>query len=399
MMRNPQHRRDAGDGQPALVAMVAGEASGDFLGAHLMTALRKRFPRLRFAGIGGPKMEDAGFDSWFPMEKLAVRGYAEVLRHYAGIVMMRRKLGQRLLAARPSLFVGIDAPDFNLALERRLKAGGIPTVHYVSPSLWAWRGYRIRAIAKSVSKMLVLFPFEEAIYRKAGVPVEYVGHPLAEQIPMQYDVAQVREQLKLPPGRKIIALLPGSRQAELRYLAPVFVRAAARISEQQPSVHFLVPLVSRETRAIFEQAQYDAAARELPLTILFGHAREAIAAAHVVLVASGTASLEAALYRKPMVITYKMAETTYQIMSRMRYLPWVGLPNIIAGEFLVPELVQHEATPENLAQALLNALDDPVVAKRLPERLGRIHEMLRRDSTTVVTEALLPWLAPASSAA
>jgi lipid-A-disaccharide synthase len=383
------------DAGTPLVAMVAGEASGDFLGAHLMTALRKRLPKLRFAGIGGPRMEDLGFDSWFPMERLAVRGYAEVLRHYPGLVMMRRQLGRRLIAARPAVFVGIDAPDFNLGLERRLKAGGVPTVHYVSPSVWAWRGNRVRQIARSVSKMLVLFPFEEDIYRKAGVPVAYVGHPLAEQIPMQYDVELAREQLKLPAGRRVFALLPGSRQSEVRYMAPAFVRAAVRIAEQLPSAHFLVPLVSRETRAIFEQALYDAGNPELGLTILFGHAREAIAAAHAVLVASGTATLETALYRKPMVIAYTMAKATHRIMSRMRYQPWIGLPNIIAGEFIVPELIQEEATPENLAQALLNALNDPVVARRLPERLAHMHELLRRDSAAVISDALMPWLARA----
>jgi lipid-A-disaccharide synthase len=383
------------DAGTPLVAMVAGEASGDFLGAHLMTALRKRLPKLRFAGIGGPRMEGLGFDSWFPMERLAVRGYAEVLRHYPGLVMMRRQLGRRLIAARPAVFVGIDAPDFNLGLERRLKAGGVPTVHYVSPSVWAWRGNRVRQIARSVSKMLVLFPFEEDIYRKAGVPVAYVGHPLAEQIPMQYDVELAREQLKLPAGRRVFALLPGSRQSEVRYMAPAFVRAAVRIAEQLPSAHFLVPLVSRETRAIFEQALYDAGNPELGLTILFGHAREAIAAAHAVLVASGTATLETALYRKPMVIAYTMAKATHRIMSRMRYQPWIGLPNIIAGEFIVPELIQEEATPENLAQALLNALNDPVVARRLPERLAHMHELLRRDSAAVISDALMPWLARA----
>jgi lipid-A-disaccharide synthase len=385
-------------GQP-LVAMVAGEASGDFLGAHLMTALRQRFPKLRFAGIGGPRMEGQGFDSWYPMERLAVRGYAEVLRQYPGLVLMRGRLARRLAAARPALFIGVDAPDFNLGLERRLKARGIPTVHYVSPSVWAWRGNRVRAIARAVSRMLVLFPFEEEIYRKAGVPVTYVGHPLAEEIPMQYDVELAREQLKLPPGRRVFVLMPGSRQAEVRYMAPAFVRAAMRIAEQMPTAHFLVPLVSRETRAIFEQAMYEAGNPELALTILFGHAREAIAAAHAVLVASGTATLETALYRKPMVIAYRMAKSSYRLMSRMAYQPWVGLPNIIAGEFIVPELIQDEATPENLAQALLNALNDPVVAKRLPERLGQMHELLRRDSSAIVAEALSPWLARASSAA
>jgi len=396
-MKNDRERpeREAGP----LVAIVAGEASGDFLGAHLIAALRRSYPRLRFAGIGGPKMEGEGFESWFPMERLAVRGYVEVLKHFAGLVMMRRRLKRRLIAERPALFIGIDAPDFNLSLERALKAQGIPTVHYVSPSLWAWRGGRIRAIARSVSKMLVVFPFEEELYRNAGIPVAYVGHPLASLIPLQYDLEQIREQLKLPGGRKVLVLLPGSRQSELEYMAPIFVRAALRIVEQLPSAIFLVPLVSRETRAIFEQALYDAGATELPLTVLFGHAREAIAAADAVLVASGTATLEAALYRKPMVIAYRVSSITAAIMRRLQYLPWVGLPNIIAGEFLVPELLQEEATPENLAQALVNILNDPVVAKHLPERFAAMHELLHRDSAAILAQAFAPWLARASSAA
>jgi len=378
--------------QPITVGIVAGETSGDFLGAHLMTALRERAPAVRFVGIGGPKMEAAGLETWFPMEKLAVRGYVEVLRHFPEIVAIRRRLAKRLAAARPALFIGIDAPDFNLPLERRLKQGGIPTLHYVSPSLWAWRGGRMRSIARSVSRMLVLFPFEEALYRDAGIPVTCVGHPLADIVPDGDQTALAREQLRLTGDGKIIALLPGSRQSELRYMAPTFLRTAKIIAERQPDVRFLVPLASRETRAIFEAAQYDADAGELPLTLLFGHAQDALAAADVALVASGTATLEAALLRKPMVITYRMAELTWRLMSRMRYQPWVGLPNIIAGEFLVPELLQHEATPENLAQALLNSLNDPVVARRLPERFGELHRLLRRDAAARASEAVLPWL-------
>ena len=372
--------------------MVAGEASGDFLGAHLIAALRKKIPGLQFAGIGGPKMVAEGFDSWFPMEKLAVRGYVEVLRHFSEIHGIRRKLRRQLLAARPRLFVGIDAPDFNLPLERKLKRGGIPTVHYVSPSLWAWRGGRMAAIAKSVNKMLVLFPFEEPLYRAAGVPVAYVGHPLADSSSDEDESVAAREQLRLSAARKVIALLPGSRQSEVRYMAPGFVETAKLIAARQPAVHFLVPLVSRETRAIFEEAMYDAGAAELPLTVLFGHAHDAIAACDVALVASGTATLEAALARKPMVITYRMAELTYRMMSKMATLPWVGLPNIIAGEFLVPEILQHEATPDNLAQAVLNSLNDPVVNRRLPERLDQIRRLLRRDTAARATETLLPWL-------
>jgi len=372
--------------------MVAGEASGDYLGAHLIAALRARVPNLHFVGIGGPRMEAQGLDSWYPMEKLAVRGYVEVLRHFPEILAIRMKLRRRLVSAPPRLFIGVDAPDFNLPLERSLKQSGIPTIHYVSPSLWAWRGGRISAIARSVSKMLVLFPFEEPLYRAAGVPVAYVGHPLADATSEENGTETAREQLRLPSAGKVIALLPGSRQSEVQYMASTFVHTAKMIAVRQPAVHFLVPLVSRETRAIFEEAIYAADAGSLPLSILFGHAREAIAACDVALVASGTATLETALARKPMVITYKVAELTYRLMSKMGYLPWVGLPNIIAGEFIVPEILQHDATPENLAQAVLNSLNDPAVNRRLPERLEQIRQLLRQDTATRATDALMPWL-------
>lgn len=379
-------------GGSTLIGMVAGEASGDFLGAHLIAALRERLPGARFAGIGGPKMEAAGFESWFPMEKLAVRGYSEVLRHYLEIVGIRRRLTRRLLRENPALFVGIDAPDFNLRLERRLKSSGIATLHYVSPSIWAWRGRRIREIGRSANQVLALFPFEVPIYRRAGIPVAYVGHPLADVIPTEDTTLAAREKLRVPGGRKIIGLLPGSRQSELQYMAAVFLRTAELIAERLPQVHFLAPLASRETRTQFESALYAAGAQDLPLTVLFGHAREAIAASDAVLVASGTATLETALYRKPMVITYKMANASWKLMSRMRYQPFVGLPNIIAGEFIVPELLQEDATPENLAQALLNILFDPAIRERLPERLAQIHRTLRQDTANRAAEAVLPWL-------
>jgi lipid-A-disaccharide synthase len=375
--------------------MVAGEASGDFLGAHLIAALRERVRGLRFVGIGGPRMESQGFESWFPMEKLAVRGYVEVLRHFFEILSIRRKLERRLIEATPRLFIGVDAPDFNLGLERKLKHAGIPAVHYVSPSLWGWRSGRMASIAKSVDKVLVLFPFEEALYRDAGVPVAYVGHPMADQTSDDDGTAAAREQLKLPAAHKIIALLPGSRQSELHYMAECFVQTAKLIAARQPAVHFLVPLISRETRALFEEAVYAAGASDLPLTVLFGHARDALAACDVALVASGTATLETALARKPMVITYKMAELTARMMTRMATVPYAGLPNIIAGEFVVPEILQRDATPENLAQAVLNSLNDPVVARRLPERLDRMRQLLRVDTAARASEALLPWLRPA----
>lgn len=382
---------------PLTIGMVAGEASGDLLGAHLIAALRTHLPDARFVGIGGPKMQAQGLDSLFPMERLAVRGYAEVLRHYPGLVWMRRKLRLALLEARPQLFIGVDAPDFNLGLEAGLKRAGVPVVHYVSPSIWAWRGGRIAAIARSVDQVLTLFPFEEAIYRKAGVAATYVGHPLADLIPEQDQTASTRAQLKISPERKVFALLPGSRQSELRYMADTFIATAKLLAQKIEQPLFLVPLVSRETREIFEAALYRANAPELPLTILFGHARDALAAADVALVASGTATLEAALLKKPMVITYKMAAGSWLLMRRMGYLPYIGLPNILAGEFVVPELLQHDATPENLAQALHNALTDSVVRARLPQRFSAIHRELKRNTAEQAAKAVLPLLARAAA--
>ena len=379
------------------IGMVAGESSGDLLGAHLIAALRPHLPGARFIGIGGPKMQAQGLNSLFPMERLAVRGYAEVLRHYPGLAWMRHKLRLALLQARPQLFIGVDAPDFNLGLEAGLKRAGVPVVHYVSPSIWAWRGGRVAAIARSVDHVLTLFPFEPEIYRKAGIAATYVGHPLADLIPEHDQTAGARAQLRIAPERKVIALLPGSRQSELRYMADTFIATAKLLEQKIERPLFLVPLVSRETREIFEAALRRADAAELPLTILFGHAREALAAADIALVASGTATLEAALLKKPMVITYKMAGASWLLMRRMGYLPYIGLPNILAGEFVVPELLQHDATPENLAQALHNALRDGVVRARLPQRFAAIHRQLKCDTAEQAARAVLPLLARAAA--
>lgn len=380
------------------IGMVAGEASGDLLGAHLIAALRTHLPDARFIGIGGPRMQSQGLVSLYPMERLAVRGYAEVLRHYPGLLWMRRKLRLALLQAQPRLFIGVDAPDFNLGLEAGLKRAGVPVVHYVSPSVWAWRGGRIAAIARSVDRMLTLFPFEPEIYRKAGVAATYVGHPLADLVPEQDQTADSRTQLKIAPHRQVIALLPGSRQSELRYMADTFIATAKLLAQKIEKPLFLVPLVSRETREIFEAALRRADAADLPLTILFGHAREALAAADVALVASGTATLEAALLKKPMVITYKMAPASWLLMRRMGYMPYVGLPNILAGEFVVPELLQSDATPENLAQALHNVLKDSVVRERLPQRFAAIHRQLKCNTAEQAARAVLPLLASAAAA-
>ena len=379
--------------QRVTIGMVAGEASGDLLGAHLIAALRSHLPHAKYIGIGGPKMQSQGLDALFPMECLAVRGYAEVLQHYPGLVWMRRKLRRALLKARPQLFIGVDAPDFNLSLEAGLKRAGVPVAHYVSPSIWAWRGRRIHTIARSVDHVLTLFPFEEALYRKAGIAATYVGHPLADLIPEENQTDATRGRLRIAPERRVIALLPGSRQSEVRYMARTFIETAKVLAQKIDRVLFLVPLISRETREIFEAELYRADAAELPLTILFGHAQEALAAADVALVASGTVALEAALLKKPMVIAYKMAEISYQLMRRMGYLPYVGLPNILAGEFVVPELLQHDATPDNLAQATFNALNDTVIRARLPQRFAAIHRELKRNTAEQAAKALLPLLA------
>ena len=380
----------------ASIALVAGEASGDLLGSHLIGALGARRGGLAFHGIGGPRMTGRGFDSWYPMEKLAVRGYVEVLRHYREIIAIRRRLQSRLLDERPQLFVGIDAPDINLDLEYRLKAAGIPTMHYVSPSIWAWRRSRLRRIARSVSHMLVLFPFETGIYREAGVPVTYVGHPVADSIPLSVDKPAAREQLRLSRRNMVIALLPGSRQSELRYMADTFVQTAKRLHSTLGDVHFVCPTASRPTRDLFEEAIHRNDATEVPLTLMFGHSHEALAAADFALVASGTATLETALFKTPMVIVYKMSPLTWSIMRRMLYMPYVGLPNILAGEFLVDELMQDAATPEALSAALLALVRDTARQKRQVERFAEIHLTLRQDNASKSAQAVLDVLDNAS---
>ena len=379
-------------GRPRTIAIVAGEASGDLLGSQLILALREHLPALNVVGIGGPRMEAAGMDVWFPLEKLAVRGYFEVLRHYFEIVEIRRKLRRRLLKIRPDVFIGIDAPDFNLDLERGLKARGIPTVHYVSPAIWMWRRERLGKIKRAVSRMLTLFPFEADIYRDAGVDVAFVGHPLADMLDHIPRDDAARDQLRLPPASPVVALLPGSRQSELKYMADLFIRTAKLIHARLPHAVFLVPLTTRETRVMFETALYHNDAEELPLTIMFGHAQEAMAAADVVLVASGTATLEAALLCKPMVITYKMPPATYWLLQGKGYLPYYGLPNILAREFVVPEFIQDDATPQNLSQALLNLLADVATRDRIAARFAAMSASLHRGAARQAALAVLPML-------
>ncbi len=372
--------------------MVAGEASGDLLGAHLIAALRARRPALRFAGIGGPRMQRQGFESLYPMERLGVRGYAEVLGRYREIMRMRRALVQRLLADPPAMFIGIDSSDFNLDIEKRLKQAGIPAVQYVGPSVWAWRGWRIRRIARSVTHVLALFPFEPAIYERAGVPVTYVGHPLADLIPLEPAKSEARAQLRLPAAGRVVALLPGSRGSELHYMADLFVQTARRLVQDLSGAHFVCPLVSRETRELFEAAIRRHRAEELPLTLLFGHSHEALAAADVALVASGTATLEAALFKTPMVITYRQSPLTWFLMRRMLYLDRIGLPNILAGEPVVPEFIQDRANPGRIAEALLALIGDGAAQRRQIEHFRAIHAMLRQNTAEKAADAVLKVL-------
>ncbi|HEY5897470.1 MAG TPA: lipid-A-disaccharide synthase [Burkholderiales bacterium] len=379
-------------GRQTRVGMVAGEASGDLLAAHLIAALKARRPGIEFAGIGGPRMMAEGLQSRYPMDKLSVRGYAEALRHYREIMGIRRDLARAMLAARPDLFIGVDSSDFNLGLERQLKEAGIPAIHYVSPAVWAWRRWRVKRIARSVDRILVMYPFEKPLYEAAGVPVTYVGHPLADVIPLEPPKDEARAQLRLPAGKLIVALLPGSRRSELQYMASAFVLAAHRFRQEVPEVHFVCPMVTRETRDLFERAIYENQRTDLPLTLLFGHSHEALAAADLALVASGTATLETALFKTPMVIAYRQSPITWALMRQMLYLPYVGMPNILAGERLVPELLQDQATPANLAGALLTLLRDTAAQKRQIERFREFHELLRQNTADKAADAVLSLL-------
>ena len=373
--------------------MVAGETSADHLGSRLMEALRRRLAEVEFCGVGGPRMIAAGFDSWFSHERLTVHGLIEAVRCAFDLFTIRRELLRRLLALKPQLFVGIDLPDFNLSIARRLKRAGIPTAHLVSPTVWAWRPGRVKTVRRAVSHILVLFPFEEAIYQAAGIPVTFIGHPLADEIPQHIAREAVRDDLRLPPGGPVIALLPGSRQSELERMTEPFILAAKLLAEGIPDVRFLVPLVTRETRERFEEALFRHDAQDLPLTLLFGHAQEALAACDVALATSGTVTLEAALIGRPMVIAYRLGPLNYAIGRHLIRVRHIGLPNILCGDWVVPEFVQDDVTPENLTQAVANLLADNWVREAIERRFGRLHAELARDAAERAADALLPLMA------
>ncbi len=372
-------------------AMVAGEVSGDLLAGLLIQGLQSHWPKARGFGIGGPRMRSLGFEAWWPHEKLAVRGYVEVLRHYRGIVAIRNQLRERLLAQPPDVFIGVDAPDFNLDLEANLKAAGVPTVHFVCPSIWAWRPERIEKIRLSVDHMLCIFPFEPALLAQAGIEATYVGHPLAQTIPLYANCSAARQTLGLDAQRPVVAILPGSRLSEIEHLTPRFIQAARIMQRQNSALQFVLPAVPSLLPRL--QALIHAAGGLPNLQLLSGQSHAALAACDVTLIASGTATLEAALFKRPMVIGYHMNWLSWQIMRRQQLQAWVGLPNILCEDFVVPEFLQDRCTPDALAKACLAWLSAPDRIDALQSRFHQLHLSLQLDTAQLSTHALEKVLA------
>jgi lipid-A-disaccharide synthase len=369
------------------IGMVAGEASGDVLGASLINALRLFEPALKATGVGGPAMIKTGFNTQHEMERLSVMGLIEPLLHLPGLFKMRRQLSQYFIKTPPDVFVGIDSPDFNLGLELTLRKANIPVVHYVSPSVWAWRRKRIHKIAKAVDLMLTLFPFEADFYRKYDLPVHFVGHPLADLIPLTVNKQAARRALGIPVHGTYIALLPGSRRHELNYLAELFVAAAKQCLHKNTAVHFLTSAANVQRDTEF-QTFVRHFAPDLPIHFFIGRSHDVMAAADVVLVTSGTATLETMLFNRPMVIAYRMSPITFSIARRVVNVPYIGLPNLLANERLVPEFIQNDATPENLCNALLDFLDHPEKTKALEEKFTLIHQQLRCNASQQAAQAI-----------
>ena len=367
-------------------ALVAGEASGDLLAGLLLGGLKQRWPQLRMDGIGGPQMAAQGFEAWWPSDRLAVRGYVEVLRHYREIAGIRSALAERLLRDPPTAFIGIDAPDFNLGLELRLRRAGVKTIHFVCPSIWAWRAGRAKTLAASCDHVLCLFPFEPGLLQAHGVAATFVGHPLADAIPLQAPRDAARQALGVAPGQALVAVLPGSRRSEIAYNAPSFLEAAVLMHRQRPDLRFVLPLAPG-LRPLVEPllARH---APELPMALTDGDSHAALAACDVTLIASGTATLEAALFRRPMVIGYRIHPVSWLLMKRMALQPWVGLPNILCREFVVPELLQQACTPASLAAAAFDWLDRPQRVAQLEQRFEDLHHRLRQDTARRATDAI-----------
>ena len=371
--------------QTQQIAMVAGEASGDLLASLLIPSLQQQWPGVQLHGIGGPRMNALGFESWWPVSKLAVRGYVEVLKHYREIVGIRRQLKQRLLNNPPHLFIGVDAPDFNLDLAKDLRQQGIPTVQFVCPSVWAWRAERLQKIRNSVDHVLCLFPFEPALLAQHGIAATFVGHPIAHTIPDQVDKGPVRAALGLDENDLVLTLMPGSRQSEIAQLAPVFLQAAKLLQQQHPKLRVLLPVAPGLMAAVQAHVHHGGLKH---IRLLDGQSHAALGAADLVLVASGTATLEAALFKRPMVIAYKMPWLSWQITNRKRLQAWVGLPNILCQDFVVPELLQDAATPQAMANALQHWLDHPEQVNHLQQAFQDLHQSLKQDMSSLARHAL-----------
>ncbi len=371
--------------------MVAGETSGDLLAGLLLDGLTQRWPALHAMGIGGPQMAKRGFEAWWPHDKLSVHGFGwEVLRRYREIVGIRRQLKTRLLQQPPDIFIGVDAPDFNLDLEADLKAQGIKTVHFVCPSIWAWRPERVEKIKRSVDHVLCIFPFEPALLAQHGIAATYVGHPLANVIPMQADKSAARAALGLADNDLVVAVLPGSRESEIKHLSLRFFQAVALVKQALPATKFIVPAIPALQARIEDAARASGVSNSVQ--VLTGQSHLALAACDVTLIASGTATLEAALFKRPMVIAYRMGALSWQIMRRKKLQPWVGLPNILCRDFVVPELLQDAATPRAMAKEVLHWLhartDDPEKIRLLEQRFAELHTELQRDTPTLAAHAI-----------
>jgi len=368
------------------IGIVVGEASGDILGAALMAELRKIYPNAEFSGIGGPRMLALGFHSYFPQDRLAVMGLIEPLKRLPELLRIRKFLREHFIANRPAVFIGIDSPDFTIALEGSLKEHGIKTVHYVSPSVWAWRQKRIFKIAKSVDLMLTLLPFEADFYKKHNVPVEFVGHHLADEIPLEVDKYQARRELGIPEHARVVALLPGSRATEVERMGSLFMHAAVFCLEQDPELLFYIPAANSDRYRQLHLQLNDYV--DFPLQLFNGNSHRVMAAADVLLLASGTVALEALLLKKPMVVAYKMAPLTFKILSWLVKTPFVSLPNLLANKLLVPELLQNDATPEKLSAAVMYYFENPEEAQALSHTFADMHLMLKRDASARAAAAI-----------
>lgn len=370
------------------IGIVAGEASGDLLGAKLIHALKARCPDLTVEGLGGPAMIAAGCHSLFDMERLAVMGFIEPLMRLPDLIKLRSDLYQHFAQNPPDIFIGIDAPDFNLGLEYKLKLKGIPIVHYVSPSVWAWRQNRVKKIAKTVDLMLTLLPFEAKFYESHQVPVKYVGHPLADQIPLVPDKMAARRALNLDENATYVALLPGSRRQEIRYMAEPYLKAAQLALRQNPKLRFITSCINEKRYQEFHE-YYQKHFPKLPLQFFTRRSNDVMAAADVVVVTSGTATLETMLYKKPMIIAYRMSALTYQLAKWLVKTPYVGLPNLLANELIVPELIQEAATPDAISSYILRYLNHPAQVKAIEDRFTSLHQSLRTDSASLAADAIL----------